>query len=478
MVNRNQNVDDVIQQIRHDDMAADNNLAAMIERIMTRNGVNFGLRRPNYTSPLSEYILQTDTPLRTKIPKFTKFSGDTTESTIEHVARYIIEAEDISNNENLKVKYFPSSLTKNSFTWFTILPQNSIHTWNQLERMFHEHFYMGQTKISLKELANIKQKFTEPIDDYLNRFRLLKARCFTQVPEHELVEMVVGGLDYSIRKKLDTQYLRDMAQLANRVRQLERSKEEKARANKSKRVAYVEFSNDDEGFNNEPFDFEENEIDLVELKQGSPYSCKVLAPSNGKNPIEPEKNDKFPKKTYTFDVTKCDEIFKLLVKDGQVIMPLGAKMPPLEQRKKIGFCKYHNFLGHKTSQCFIFIDLVQNAIQEGRLKFGDKPRSQMKIDSNPLQMADAHYTEPDKVNMVEVTEGFVNKVVMVRVFENLDQEFLKNFVQEAAESFTSETTDGFDTRVREDSNLMIVTKETDDSFKQIDKSTEVLQVKF
>jgi len=42
----------------------------------------------------------------------------------------------------------------------------------------------------------------------LNRFRLLKARCFTQVPEHELVEMAASGLDYSIRKKLDTQYLR------------------------------------------------------------------------------------------------------------------------------------------------------------------------------------------------------------------------------------------------------------------------------
>ncbi|XP_050909974.1 uncharacterized protein LOC127123840 [Lathyrus oleraceus] len=166
-------------QIRHDDMVADNNLAAMVERIMARNEVNFGLRRPNYTSPLSEYILQTDTLPRTKIPKFTKFFGDTTESTIEHVARYIIEAGDISNNESLRITYFPSSLTKNAFTWFTTLPQNSVHTWNQLERMSHEQFYMGQTKISLKELASIKRKFTEPTDGYLNRFRLLKARCFT-----------------------------------------------------------------------------------------------------------------------------------------------------------------------------------------------------------------------------------------------------------------------------------------------------------
>lgn len=39
--------------------------------------------------------------------------------------------------------------------------------------------------------------------------------CFTQVPEHKLVELAVKGMDYSIRKKLDTQYLRDMAQLAD-----------------------------------------------------------------------------------------------------------------------------------------------------------------------------------------------------------------------------------------------------------------------
>lgn len=86
MVNRNQHVDNVIRQILHDDMAADNNLAAMVERIMVQNGVNFGLQRPNYTLPLSEYILQTETFPRIKIPKLTKFYGDTTESTVEHVA--------------------------------------------------------------------------------------------------------------------------------------------------------------------------------------------------------------------------------------------------------------------------------------------------------------------------------------------------------------------------------------------------------
>lgn len=121
------------------------------------------------------------------------------------------------------------------------------------------------------------------------------------------------------------------------------------------------------------------------------------------NPSEPRKNDKFPKKTYTFDVTKYDEIFNLLVVDGQVLVPSGAKVLPLEQRKKQGFCKYHNFLGHKTSQCFLFRDLVQNALNDGRLKFA-KGKTPMNIDSDPLQVREANVVEPVGINMDTITD--------------------------------------------------------------------------
>jgi hypothetical protein len=102
------------------------------------------------------------------------------------------------------MKYFPSSLTKNAFTWFTTLPPHSIFNWNQLEKAFHEQFYMGQSKISLKELANVRRKTHESIDDYLNRFGLLKARCFTIVPEHELVEIHLKEIGYSISERNGT----------------------------------------------------------------------------------------------------------------------------------------------------------------------------------------------------------------------------------------------------------------------------------
>lgn len=57
MVNKNQDADEVLHRIRHDDMEGDNNLDTMVKRIMVQNGLKIGLHRPNYISPLSDYIL-------------------------------------------------------------------------------------------------------------------------------------------------------------------------------------------------------------------------------------------------------------------------------------------------------------------------------------------------------------------------------------------------------------------------------------
>jgi len=138
MVNRHQNADQVVMQACRNNYEGQNNIANVVEALLAQNGFNMGLYRPNFVSALSEYVLETDLPRNTKIPKFTKFVGETNESTAEHIARYLMEAGDMANNENLRMKYFPSSLTKNAFTWFTTLPPHSIFSWNQLEKAFHE----------------------------------------------------------------------------------------------------------------------------------------------------------------------------------------------------------------------------------------------------------------------------------------------------------------------------------------------------
>lgn len=66
------------------------------------------------------------------------------------------------------------------------------------------------------------------------------------MPEHELVELAACGLDYFIQKKLNTQYLRDMAQLADRVRQVERLKAEKVRTSKFSKKENVDYVDTDD----------------------------------------------------------------------------------------------------------------------------------------------------------------------------------------------------------------------------------------
>ena len=126
------------------------------------------------------------------------------------------------------------------------------------------------------------------------------------------------GLDYSIRKKLDTQHLGDMAQLADRFRHAERLKAKKARTHKyhkREKVASIESDESNQEFDTTFGDVETREVDIAELRLGPPYMCKSLRPSDGNNPVEPS-NERYVPKTYTFNVTKCDEIYDLLVPEG------------------------------------------------------------------------------------------------------------------------------------------------------------------
>lgn len=126
LVNRHHDADQIVDQHRKEDLTVENNLTTIVERIMARNGMCATLQRPLYASPLAEFILQTEPPRGMKVPKYTMFGGESGESTLEHVARYLIESRDLAHNECLRVKNFPSSLTKAAFTWFTSLAPSSI----------------------------------------------------------------------------------------------------------------------------------------------------------------------------------------------------------------------------------------------------------------------------------------------------------------------------------------------------------------
>jgi len=86
---------------------------------------------------------------------------------------------------------------------------------------------------------------------------------------------------------------------------------------------------------------------------------------------------------YSFDITKTNKIFDVLLKDKETALSDDHKVPTLEQRIGKRYCKFHNIFGHWTKSCLHFRRMVQKAIDEGRLKFQEKL---MKVDTGPFHI--------------------------------------------------------------------------------------------
>jgi hypothetical protein len=91
---------------------------------------------------------------------------------------------------------------------------------------------------------------------------------------------------------------------------------------------------------------------------------------------EPEK--------FTFDITKADNIFDLLLQ-GQIKLSPNHVIPSAEELKKILYYKWHNVTSHSTNECKVFRQQLQSAIESRRIKFGNsKTQKPMKIDLHPF----------------------------------------------------------------------------------------------
>ena len=73
--------------------------------------------------------------------------------------------------DHLKIRMLPLSLSSTVFSWFSALAPNSVQTWSQLERKFHDHFYNGENEFRLCLLTSVKQKHDESVAEFIRRFR-------------------------------------------------------------------------------------------------------------------------------------------------------------------------------------------------------------------------------------------------------------------------------------------------------------------
>ena len=100
-------------------------------------------------------------------------------------------------------------------------------------------------------------------------------------------------------------------------------------------------------------------------------------------PWAKNKSTEEEKKTLNFDVTKADKIFDYLLEKGQIKLTGYHKIPSAEELMKKRYCKYHNSNTHNTNDYKVFRDIIQQAINKGKIGL-EKAKGGMGIEGHPF----------------------------------------------------------------------------------------------
>jgi hypothetical protein len=81
----------------------------MAELMQNQFGLKPKMQGPAYKPSFPEWYFNVLLPPRVKPPtEFTKFSGQDDTSTVEHIARYLMQLRECSAEETFRVRYFPA----------------------------------------------------------------------------------------------------------------------------------------------------------------------------------------------------------------------------------------------------------------------------------------------------------------------------------------------------------------------------------
>jgi hypothetical protein len=214
-----------------------------------------------------------------------------------------------------------------------------IDSWVSLEQKFHNYFYNGEVELRLSDLTSLRYKYAETVSDYLRQFREITNWCYNlTIAEKVLADLAFASLTPYLRDKLDGQEFSDTNQLLQRVLPYEnRAKSSRFRniANKDKEKHHINFMDEEA---------DDEEADWVENPKDKPISCSFLKPNGGRR----------EEMRYTFDVSKCDRLFDLLLRGGVIRLTEGHVIPSTDILAKKTYCKWHDSYTDTNNECNYF----------------------------------------------------------------------------------------------------------------------------
>ncbi|XP_028066773.1 uncharacterized protein LOC114269606 [Camellia sinensis] len=343
------------------------------------------LERPRFRKPYPQWVDDEPFPRSNRVPKFSLFHGEENQSIIEHIGRFTLQCGKAGNNDILKMRLFPHSLSRIAFTWFINLPADSIHTWVEMESKFHAQFYRTEPKSSR----------ATRYESILREERHRNANSYGTYFQEVDVEIEIDV---------------DVGQVSSRATRYESILREERHRNANSYGTYFQ-----------EVDVEiEIDVDVGQVVGKTPVICGTLRklgkpvnmPAN--QPAKRNINPTF--RQYSFDLSKADAIFDELLANKFLTLSPGHRIPKKDRVGKT-YCKWHNTFRHSTNNCVNFRNCVQDLIQKGLLKYAENEKGVMAMDRNSFpEMAPIHMV------LASIKKKTPNLTILVSDLERIHKE--------------------------------------------------------
>ena len=189
--------------------------------------------------------------------------------------------------------------------------------------------------------------------------------------EAELVSIAIRGLILAIREKIGFD-CPNLAALARKLSSME-TQFKFARFDRPQKVGNVGYESNPELVDDSDEEVESHEVAAVDWVWK--YSEYI--------PWAKNKSTEEEKKKFNFDITKADKIFDYLLEKGQIKLTGNHRIPSVEELKNKRYCKYHNSNTHSTNDCKVFRDIIQQAINKGKIGL-ENVKGGMGIEGHPF----------------------------------------------------------------------------------------------
>ncbi|XP_068225055.1 uncharacterized protein [Palaemon carinicauda] len=406
-------------------------LASYIRAQIARNSVEAS--KPVQSTPYPAYVEAIILP-EGHPSTFTLFNGSG--SPREHLGRFIAQCGKTASNPNMLLKQFKFSLTGPAFMWWCKLPAGSIENWDQLEDMFIQAFCTTERTVSITELAAMKQKDTETTNRFITRWKNEAIYCPQALEENQKVQMCYRNMHYHIHKNFLISPPTSFQELVTKAHDIEQAYnmfEKKSTATK------VQNTQRDRAAKKETHSVEADDKKRRKPAEVPPDAKKSKTGGTQRPSYKEKLNKKYP-----FPNDQVETILDQVLFNKHLELPEPKRPEEVGQVNDPKYCKWHQMVGHKTSDCWILKDKFEALIKDGiitveaedgrvtanMITFGKfdptpiHPFSPIKVEAPPLQNPVGSYLTEEGSSGWKLCVGRHTKKLIHKEIQKINQDEL------------------------------------------------------